>query len=145
MRRPRGLPCLEGGKRKGPPARVPQPRRTEATMRWLSFPFPPLQATKRCRGRRGEKVRKPFPAAAPICRPWRGAARLGPTPGAAGQPLLGAHLGRHPGRRRRHKSERRSVVGVAEVGFSPAFMHSGIEIDGADVLIRDGRSEEGGP
>jgi hypothetical protein len=48
-------------------------------------------------------------------------------------------------RRRWRRSERRSVVGVAEVGFSPAFMHSEIEIDGADVLIRDGRSEEGGP
>jgi hypothetical protein len=48
-------------------------------------------------------------------------------------------------RRRRRRSERRSVVGVAEVGFSPTFMHSEIEIDGADVLIRDGRSEEVGP
>jgi hypothetical protein len=48
-------------------------------------------------------------------------------------------------RRRRRISERRLVVGVAEVGFSPAFMHSEIEIDGADVLTRDGRSEEDGP
>jgi hypothetical protein len=48
-------------------------------------------------------------------------------------------------RRRRRRYERRSVVGVAEVGFSPAFMHSEIEIDGADVLIRDGRSKEVGP
>jgi hypothetical protein len=48
-------------------------------------------------------------------------------------------------RRRRRRSERRSVLGVAEVGLSPAFMHSEIEIDGADVLIRDGRSEEVGP
>jgi hypothetical protein len=48
-------------------------------------------------------------------------------------------------RRRQRRSERRSVVGVAEVGFSPAFMYSEIEIDGADVLIRDGRSEEVGP
>jgi hypothetical protein len=45
-------------------------------------------------------------------------------------------------RRRWHRSERRSVVGVAEVGFSPTFMHSKVETDGADVLIRDGWSEE---
>jgi hypothetical protein len=62
------------------------------------------EATKRCHGRRGEQVRKPFPAAVPICRPGRGAARLGPTPGAAEQPLLGGHLGRHRGRRRRQRT-----------------------------------------
>jgi hypothetical protein len=62
--------------------------------------------------------------------------------GGLGRQLPEWHRGR---RRRRRRSKRRSLVGLPEVGFSPAFMHSEIEIDDADVLIRDERPEEFGP